>query len=94
MDRQTIAQLARLSRLELDEHEVERARGQLEQLLAHFDALQELDTDDVASSPYPWPMRLRLRPDEPGETLDPDEVLRNAPATRAGQFLVPKVIEG
>lgn len=94
MDRDTIAQLARLGRLELSEDEIGRAHQQIEQLLAHFDSLAELDTSSVEPSPYPRPVTLRLRPDEPGTVLSQDEVLQNAPASRSGQFLVPKVIDG
>ncbi len=94
MDSDTIRALAKLSRLELTEAELDRAREQLEHLLGHFDALQQIPTDEVEASPYPRPISLRMRADEPGETLPPEEVLQNAPEQRAGQFLVPRIIEG
>jgi aspartyl-tRNA(Asn)/glutamyl-tRNA(Gln) amidotransferase subunit C len=93
MDPEQIAALARLARLELSAAEQARAADQLERLLAHFEALAAVPTDGVEPSPYPRPIRLRMRQDEPGATLSAADVLANAPARRAGQFLVPKVID-
>lgn len=94
MESNRIDRLARLSRLELSEAERERATSQLDNLLAHFDALQSVDTEGVDPSPYPRPITMRTRTDETGQVLPQSDVLANAPDPRSGQFRVPKVIDG
>ena len=93
MDRDTVRELAAASRLDLTENEQELAERQLGRILAFFRALEAVDTTGVEPSPYPRPIPHRARPDEPGEVLSQDEVLRGAPAVRGGRFLVPRVFD-
>lgn len=67
---------------------------QIERLLGHFVVLQEVDTEGVEPSAYPITIPHRTRPDVPEAPLPRDEVLKNAPASRGGCFLVPRVVEG
>lgn len=93
MDQERIRELADLCRLLLDEGEIARAEAQISQLLGYFAQLEEVDTEAIDTSPYPCTIPNRMRSDEPGPVLDQKEVLANAPAKRAGQFLVPRVVE-
>ena len=94
MDKATIQMLANLSKLQLTEAEQDQAQAQMTRLLDDFGRLAALDTDDVEASPYPLSTHNRMREDHPGEPLDREDVLQNAPATRAGAFCVPRVIDG
>ncbi len=94
MDRETVLRLAQLSRIQLNEEDRQRAESQLTRLLAYFDQLAEVDTEGIEASPYPLPLKAGERRDQPGPCLTPEQVLANAPAERAQQFVVPKVIEG
>ncbi|MHC4512458.1 MAG: Asp-tRNA(Asn)/Glu-tRNA(Gln) amidotransferase subunit GatC [Planctomycetota bacterium] len=49
-------------------------------------------TDEVAASPYPVAIPMRPRIDDAEPALTQDAVLQNAPAQRAGSFLVPRVV--
>lgn len=94
MDRDTIQELISLSKLNLTEDQVVRAREQITRLLGHFQVLQGVATDEVAASPYPVAIPLRARADQAEPPLSKEAVLRNAPASRGGSFLVPRVVEG
>ncbi len=88
-----VRNLARLCRLELSDEEVVRAAEQIARLLEHFELLQDAVSDDTEPSSFPRPIPHRARPDQPGPVLAREDVLASAPATRAGQFLVPKVVD-
>ncbi len=94
MDRETVRELCSLSKLNLDEGQMTRAQEHITRLLGYFDMLQGVNTDAVAASPYPLPIPHRPRADEAEPPLSQDEVLQNAPAQRAGSFLVPRVVAG
>ena len=92
LTREEVEELALLARLALSGDEVERLRGELTAILAHMDALAEVDTADVAPMTHAVPMDLRLRPDEPAPSLPPEVALAGAPDRADDQFRVPNVI--
>lgn len=94
MDRNIIQELMSLSKLNLDEAQIRRAEEQIARLLGYFEMLQGADTEAVEASPYPVAIPMRPRPDVAEPSLPQEDVLQNAPAQRAGAFLVPRVIEG
>lgn len=96
IDQQQVRYVAGLANLKLSDAEVERFSHDLDEILTHIDALNELDTTDVE------PMTQLMYGEAPDTTLRPDEVrpplgntlaLANAALTGAGCFKVPKVIE-
>ena len=93
MDRRTVRELARLCKLRLDEAQEARAEVQMGRILEYFRILEAVDTQGAEPTPYPMELASRPRPDVPGAVLSQDEVLANAPAKRAGAFLVPRVVE-
>ncbi|TSE18669.1 Glutamyl-tRNA(Gln) amidotransferase subunit C [Tepidimonas alkaliphilus] len=92
-----VQRLARLARLALDPPAAERMRGQLDAVLALVERLRAVDTTGVEPLAHPAELfsevALRLRDDEVREPPQREAILANAPATEAGLFLVPKVIE-
>ncbi len=94
MDRETIQELCSLSKLNLGEDQMVRAQEQITRLLGYFDMLQAISTDGVEASTYPVAIPLRPREDATEPPLPQEVVLENAPAKRAGSFLVPRVVEG
>jgi aspartyl-tRNA(Asn)/glutamyl-tRNA(Gln) amidotransferase subunit C len=87
-----VAKVAELARLRLGPDEIERFTGQLADILDHAADLESLDLEGVEPMARPVPLENVLRPDEPGTTLDPDDVLASAPSAEAGQFRVPPVL--
>lgn len=55
--------------------------------------LNALDTSGVEPMSHVFPVKNVLREDEVVPSFDRDELLRNAPASEDGAFLVPKTVE-
>jgi aspartyl-tRNA(Asn)/glutamyl-tRNA(Gln) amidotransferase subunit C len=90
----TVAKVARLARLELTEAELERATGQLGDMLDYFAEIDALDLSDVEPMNQPYPHVNVLRDDVEQDTLDHDEVMAAAPKSEDGRFWVPPILGG
>jgi aspartyl-tRNA(Asn)/glutamyl-tRNA(Gln) amidotransferase subunit C len=93
IDRAAVDHVARLARLDLTDEERERMRAELSQILEHAEKIQALDLDGVPPTSHSVSIRNALRPDEVTPSLDPEEVLANAPEVEDGRFKVPRIIE-
>ncbi|MHB8219534.1 MAG: Asp-tRNA(Asn)/Glu-tRNA(Gln) amidotransferase subunit GatC [Acidimicrobiales bacterium] len=91
IDRDDVAHVARLARLDLSDTELETYTGQLAQVLAHAADVAALDLSGVEPTSHPLPMVNVLRPDEPRPGLDRDEVLAAAPDVEDHRFRVPRI---
>jgi aspartyl-tRNA(Asn)/glutamyl-tRNA(Gln) amidotransferase subunit C len=98
VDKETVAKIAGLARLDLDDAALTRMVPELNNILGWVEQLGEVDTSGVEPMTAVIPNPLRLRAD--AVNADPktggdrrDEVLANAPAAEHGFFGVPKVIE-
>ncbi len=89
IDREQVLHVARLARLSLAEQEIEPMARELSAVLEHVAKIGELDLDGVAPTAHVIEVSGRLRADEPEPCLLPPVVLAQAPAVRAGGFLVP-----
>ncbi|MDS0259272.1 Asp-tRNA(Asn)/Glu-tRNA(Gln) amidotransferase subunit GatC [Haloarcula sp. S1CR25-12] len=81
-----VGHIADLARIDLDDSEVERFTEQFGEILAAFEALDEVPDTDRETD-----LTNVMRPDEVRECLSQEEALRNAPDSEAGQFKGPKV---
>lgn len=93
IDRAAVDHVARLARLDLTDDERERMRAELSQILEHAEKIQALDLDGVPPTSHSVSIRNALRPDEVTPSLDPEEVLANAPDVEDGRIKVPRIIE-
>jgi aspartyl-tRNA(Asn)/glutamyl-tRNA(Gln) amidotransferase subunit C len=88
--------VADLANLRLTDEEVRHMSRDLGQILAHIDQLKELDTTNVepmAQVLFGEDEIATLREDVSHAPLGNKEALANAPASAAGYFTVPKVVE-
>ena len=92
LTREDVKKVALLSRLELTEEEIDTQIGPLNDLLKQFEALQQLDVTGVEPTSHSVPVVNVLREDVVKPSLTRDEVLANAPESREGCFVVPRVI--
>ncbi|HUY21925.1 MAG TPA: Asp-tRNA(Asn)/Glu-tRNA(Gln) amidotransferase subunit GatC [Acidimicrobiales bacterium] len=92
LTRDDAAYVARLARIALTEEELDRYAAQLATVLAHAAQVAALDTEGVAPTAHPLPLRNVTRPDEPRPSLDRDEVLAQAPAVEDRRFKVPRIL--
>lgn len=98
VDKETVAKIASLARIQMGDAELERMVPELNNILSWVEQLGEVDTSEVEPMTAVIPNTLRLRADV--VDADPltgggvqDKVLANAPAAEHGFFGVPKVIE-
>jgi len=96
--RETVAKIASLARIRMDEPELDRMVPELNSILGWIEQLGEVDCAGVEPMTAVIPQALRLREDV--VDADPltggdlrDAVLANAPVAEHGFFGVPKVIE-
>jgi len=93
VDLATVTRIAKLARIKLSAGEAEPLVGELNGILAWIEQLGEVDTAGVEPMAAVIPNTLRLRDDAVTDGGVVDKVLANAPASEAGFFAVPKVIE-
>jgi len=86
VEAEEVGHIADLARIDLDEAEVERFTEQFGEILAAFEALDEVPEVDREAD-----LTNVMRPDEVREGLSQAEALQNAPDSEAGQFKGPKV---
>ena len=92
ISRDQVVHVARLARLDLSDEEIDRFTGQLAAVLEHAADVASLDTAGVPPTAHPLPLQNVLRDDEPGPSLDREEVLSQAPAAEDGRFRVPRIL--
>ena len=88
-----VEQIALLARISLTPEEVELFQGHLSQLLEQFQVLSELDTTDVLPTGHAADLQAVMRDDDDEDSLDPEDVLRNAPNPEGKYFRVKAVLE-
>jgi aspartyl-tRNA(Asn)/glutamyl-tRNA(Gln) amidotransferase subunit C len=93
VDSATVRRIAHLSRIAIDDSEVERLRGELNAILAFVETLSEVDIDGVEPLTSALPMQMKKRADVVTDGGIPDDILANAPLYEDHYFVVPKVIE-
>ena len=93
LDKATVAKIARLARIRVDDAEQESLAGELTQILTWIEQLEEVDCRGVEPMTRVGDMTLKKRKDEVTDGNCRDAVLANAPEARDGFFTVPKVVE-
>ena len=84
--------VANLARLNLDEAAIEKFAGQIGEILAYVDKLNEVNTEGVKPTSHAISLTNAFRQDEGQGHLDPEKALANAPEKEDGNFVVPKVV--
>jgi aspartyl-tRNA(Asn)/glutamyl-tRNA(Gln) amidotransferase subunit C len=88
-----VKEIAHLARLAIDEHDIPSYAKNLSEILAFVEQMNAVETDGVEPMAHPLDMTQRLRPDQVSEPDQRERFQAIAPATEAGLYLVPKVIE-
>jgi aspartyl-tRNA(Asn)/glutamyl-tRNA(Gln) amidotransferase subunit C len=93
VDADTVRRIARLARIAVADEEILHLQGELNAILAFVEQLATVDVADVEPMTSVTPMAMKKRPDVVTDGEIAEQILRNAPATQDGFFLVPKVVE-
>jgi aspartyl-tRNA(Asn)/glutamyl-tRNA(Gln) amidotransferase subunit C len=93
LDKAEVAKIAQLARLHVDDREAEEVARRISDILDLINKMQAVNTEKVEPLSHPLDAVQRLRPDEVTESDRRDALQTLAPASEAGLYLVPKVIE-
>ena len=88
-----IEYVTNLARIQLSEEEKKAFSEQLGDVLEYFEKLNAVDVSDVEPMAHAFDHYNVWREDEVGEAFTSEEALKNAPAQRQDQVIVPKVVE-
>jgi aspartyl-tRNA(Asn)/glutamyl-tRNA(Gln) amidotransferase subunit C len=94
LSREDVRKVALLARLELEEEEIDRQAVHINRLLEQFEKLQELDVTGVEPTSHSIPLYNVFREDISLPSLPREEALANAPESRDGCIVVPRILEG
>ncbi len=93
VDKKQVEYAAMLARIELSEEEKELYSEQLSTILAFFDRLKEVDTENVQPTSHVVDLVNAYRADEVRPGPGVDAVLANAPERAQRFFRVPKILD-
>jgi len=93
IDQAQVRKVARLSRLDLTEAEVEEFTCQLSAILDYVEKMNELDTDNIEPLAHCLPISNVFRADSVKESLGTEKTLANAPQRNGEFFKVPKILD-
>jgi aspartyl-tRNA(Asn)/glutamyl-tRNA(Gln) amidotransferase subunit C len=93
IDEAEVKKVAKLSRLELSEAEVEEFTGQLRAILDYVAKMNELDTEGTEPLAHCLPVSNVFRADCVKESLGTEKTLANAPKRNGEFFKVPKILD-
>jgi aspartyl-tRNA(Asn)/glutamyl-tRNA(Gln) amidotransferase subunit C len=94
ISRNEVAHLARLSRLALDDAELDGLAAELDVILGAVATISQVsDAADVPPTTHAVPIENVTRPDVVRPSLPRDEVLAGAPLAEDGRFRVPRILD-
>ena len=93
IDKTEVKKVAKLSRLDLTDAEVQEFTGQLSAILEYVEKMNELDTSDVEPLAHCLSISNVFRADCVKESLGTEKTLANAPQRDGEFFKVPKILD-
>lgn len=94
LQREEVLKLAKLSRLEVQEADIEQVKTHLDKMLEHMEALKSLDLSHIEPMTAVDNGTTVLREDIPVQGFSLEQAFMNAPAVENCHFAIPKVIGG
>ena len=88
-----IAYISSLSKLKMEDIEIDNFTRQISDILEMIQQLEKVDTDGIEPMAHPLNMKQRLRMDEVTEENQGDLYQENAVEVEQGFYKVPKVID-
>lgn len=93
INKDQIKYLSLLSRMDIQESEINDVEEKLTKIIDFVDQLQSIDTDEIEPMAHPLNQSQRLRADKVIEENNRDKIQKNTESTERGMYIVPKVIE-
>jgi aspartyl-tRNA(Asn)/glutamyl-tRNA(Gln) amidotransferase subunit C len=92
IDQKTIEHIAKLARLKVSPEEATEYGEQLTKVLAHFQQISKINTENIEPLVTPSEIEYYLREDEAKAPMQTEELLKNAPEKAGNLFKVPPVV--
>lgn len=89
---ETMEYLEILSQIQLTPEEKKKTAEELRQILKYMEKLETLNTDQAEPMSHVYPIKNIFREDIITNTEDKEEMLKNAPQKKEGQYMVPKTV--
>ncbi len=93
LDKQAVAKIARLARIEVSDADKEHYAKEISGILNWMEQLSEVPTDNVPMLTSVSDVTLPWRKDVVTDGNQAESVVKNAPTSDYGCFVVPKVME-
>lgn len=93
LDSQAVAKIARLARIAVSEEDKAHYAKEISGILQWVEQLSEVNTDGIPLMTSVSNIKLPLRADTVTDGNQVDAILKNAPDSDYGCFVVPKVME-
>ena len=94
LTKEEVLKIAKLSKLEFQEDEIEKFQTDLNKILEHMEILNNVDTTGVEPLFNVLDLKDRLRKDEVQSVDIKKELLKNAPNKDDDFIIVPKIVGG
>jgi aspartyl-tRNA(Asn)/glutamyl-tRNA(Gln) amidotransferase subunit C len=92
MDASELLVTARMARLTLSGSDLEKLRVAVEQMLAHFSHMKEIDVEGLPPTTHALLRENRLRDDTVAGAVDADTLLDNSPEREERFIVIPNVL--
>ena len=93
INRQEVQHMAKLARIGLSDQEISSLQEQLSNILEAFEALKNVNTDDIPPADHLVALTNVTRADDPAPSTPKEDVLFNAPLREGDLFRVRAVLE-
>ena len=93
IDNQTVRKVSKLAKIKINEQEETKFIEELNNILGWVDELKKVDTDQIEPMLSVFNESMVMRKDEVSSEISEELVLKNAPESKSGFFVVPKVVE-
>ena len=93
IDNKTVRKVSKLAKIRINEQEETKLIEELNNILGWVDELKKVDTEKIEPMLSVFNESMTMRKDEVCSETSDDLVLKNAPESKSGFFVVPKVVE-
>ena len=93
IDNKTVRKVSKLAKIRINEQEEKKLIEELNNILGWVDELKKVDTEKIEPMLSVFNESMVMRRDEVFSETSDELVLKNAPESKSGVFVVPKVVE-
>ncbi len=93
IDNKTVRKVSKLAKIRINEQEETKLIEELNNILGWVDELKKVDTEQIEPMLSVFNESMVMRKDEVSSETSDELVLKNAPESKSGFFVVPKVVE-